>query len=161
MGLLRYKGFSSIPTLFKKIQSRREQLERFTPTFAEWASKNRIQIVRDGARTTSGATIIFTVESGDVLFITSAWFVTSTDGTDVFQIANLEITDESRTILRNIFEVRHNPAIRSDPIPISSSFPSPIRIEGGRNIEVTNQGANIVSSAGFVGWIEQKSLEIV
>lgn len=162
MGLLKFRGFSSIPTLFKKIQSRREQKERFSPTNAEWASKNQVQRILDTSRTTAGGTIIFTVPSGTVLFITSAWFTSQTTGTDIFQIADLQITSAARTSERAIFVIRHRTdGLILPVVPLASAFPSPLKVLAGKNIEIVNQGANITTSGGFTGWTEPESVEIV
>ena len=56
MGLLLLSEFSSIPSLKLKIESRRQQKERYTPSFSEWGVVNGVSVNRGsgGFRSESG-----------------------------------------------------------------------------------------------------------
>lgn len=147
------KAFKPLVPYDAKFNTPEEEKKDFNQTWIEFSSKKRVQIVRETSRNTSGGTIIYTVKDNEILFITSAWMVSATTGTDIFQIAQLEISDKNRGNLSNIFSIRHNPSVRTINSPISSSFNTPIKVESGNNIELVNQGANITTNAGFIGFV--------
>ena len=130
----------------------------FIKTWVEFQGEQGEQVIRTTHSSSTVPTILFTVKKNETLFITSAWFISLTTGSDIFQLASLEITAPSRTSISKIFVFRHNTAIRSGIAPISTIFPMPLKIEQGNNIELVNEGSNITSSGGFTGFILSKRI---
>jgi len=152
MGLLRYRGFSSIPTLLRKIQSRREQKEKYSPTWQEWAVQNGEQIFASDSQAGTGTTILRTVPDDKILFISSAWISAIHEGvagTDI--VCNLE--SQGKRILTILLD-------QNEGGQLALSFPMPLRIEGGQTVNIIVGGV-AEAFAGFVGFEIPQSLEIV
>lgn len=156
MGLLRYRRFSSIPTLRKKIQSRREQKEKHTPTFAEWGALNGERIVRN--RTGAGAGTLYTVPKGRVLFITNVHVCIASNATPngrgIISIGTTDGSGQGETLLNVTTD---NTA---DSKAVSSTFNHLVKVIAGEIIEGKEISTNS-SSIGFIGFELPESLEIV
>lgn len=152
MGLLRLSRFSSIPDLFRKIQSRRLQKERFTPTFLEWAGRN-FELVLESESASNGSTLLFLVPESLNLFITGAWI--STRSTVEADVGISFGEDTSQNIILNL---------RADAVTsqnISLSYPMPIKVVSGVNVFITASGIGHTGTGGIIGFTTRKSDEIV
>lgn len=153
MGLLKLRGFSSIPTLKRKIQSRREQKERYSPTWAEWATENQEQVIRQ-VSVNVATTVFFTVDPDRLLFITSAWISTSsaTNTTD----SNIHFgPDNVQNILVNGL------ARAGSEANVAVTFNKPIRVDSGVTVSIRGAGIGTFARGGFTGFLTPKSKEIV
>jgi len=153
MGLLRLSGFSSIPNLFKKIQSRREQKEKYVPTWKEFASTNFTQVLaRDGA--SNGTTILFTVPDNLNLFITNVWMHSGITTGEQIQSVHL-LGDSTLNVLMELRTDGINSANNS------MNFSMPVRVEADVVVNYTASGIGNFGTAGFTGFTTPKSEEIV
>lgn len=156
MGLLRLSRFSSIPNLRAKIQSRRQQKERYTSTFAEWGAINGLRIVRN--RTGAGTGTLYTVPEGKVLFITAAHASVANDSTPnargIISIGSTSGSGEGETLLN----VATNAT--SGEANVAITFGHLVKVEAGEFVEGKEISSNS-SSLGFIGFELPRSLEIV
>jgi len=152
MGLLLLSEFSSIPNLQTKIQSRREQKEKYSPTWTEWAVQNGTQILRDR----QGSGVMFTVPNGSVLYITSASLTTSDDSAVSGTSASLDAGSSVGS--RQILSIGGS-AAQTFVQSITNSFPMPIRVEGGFTVSLTGGESDILGT--FQGFEIPRSLEVV
>jgi len=153
MGLLKFEQFSSIPTLKRKIQSRREQIERYKPNFSEWGLINGTQVIVDGV----AAGVLFTVPEGDVLYITSAFVsarqtISGTGDVNLFSNLNGSAT---LFIGCTVQGATGSTAANSN----SLNYSMPIRVPSNGTVEMALSATR--GLAGFQGFTIPKSLEIV
>jgi len=157
MGLLRFSQFSSIPNLFKKIQSRRQQKERYSPTWLEWAAVNQQQVI-ESANHTSGGTILFTVPRGEVLFITSVKLSIEVEGGVGTSNGSIEIAGEESFIRLRVSSGA--PTAFSE----SMNFTMPFRVNAGKQIQINSANAGSIThvlDGGFIGFLVPDSFEFV
>lgn len=150
MGLLRFSRFSSIPTLQRKIQSRREQKERYTLSFPEWGLLNGEQIIRNSRDNITPVTL-YTVPAGRVLFVTEAFVSTGSASTNN-TFAHIFIDVITRVILE---------AAARGTAALSQTFTKPIRVKGGESLISDSSGNSTTSAMGFNAFEIAESQEIV
>jgi len=152
MGLLLLSNFSSIPNLRAKIQSRREQKERFTRSFVEWGLINGLQVVE--STTTQGTVTLFTVPSNTTLYITNAFASISTGSG---QAGNASVLIQGGS---SFLQTTCNVANTTSEAQI---YNKPIKVEAGGIVESqTTQAAGVQAVAtGISGFTIPNSLEIV
>lgn len=153
MGLLFFSKFSSIPNLFRKIQSRREQKERFTPTFAEWGLLNGEQII---ASADGNLGLLFAVPANEILYITSASLSQGDTTTSIGAKATIQIAGKG-TIL-SVASSSTLTFVNS----ITQTYPMPIRVNGATNVVITGLDSGTSNVTGTIqGFLLSESLEIV
>jgi len=158
MGLLRFSNFSSIPTLFKKIQSRREQKEKYSPTFVEWGMINGTQIAEAADQTGSGETTLFTVPGGDVFYLTSAMIAAAeTAGVAATKTGAINIVTG---VSGNTSILGWITRLANGNFSGSISLGMPLRLGEGTVISVA-ASADSTARASIQGFTIPKSLEIV
>lgn len=156
MGLLKLSNFSSIPNLLSKIQSRRQQKERYTPTLAEWAVLNGERIIRNS--TSAGAGTLFTVPQGQILFITAVHVSVANESTPnargIISIGNTSASGEGETMLNLTTNADASHA------EVAMTFGHLVKVDAGEIVQAKEISSNS-SSIGFIGFLIPKSLEIV
>jgi len=156
VGLLFFSKFSSIPTFQRKIQSRRLQKERHTPTFAEWGILNGERIVRN--RTGAGTGTLYTVPVGKVLFITAVHIAIANESTPnargIISIGDTTGSGEGETLLN----LTTNAAASHAEAAVT--FGHLVKVEAGEIVQAKEISSNS-SSIGFIGFELPRSLEIV
>lgn len=155
MGLLRLSDFSSIPNLRAKIQSRRQQIERYSSTWSEWAAQNFDQVLGNGVVTDGTITTIFTVPAGVTLYITSAYL----------SIESHSVTQRRADMLETGTQdlVLQVACAGNDSNSNSTNFTQPLIVRQGETIDIVPSVllADATVVGGFHGFQIPKSLEIV
>jgi hypothetical protein len=123
----------------KNINTPIVEQKEFSMTWAEWAAKNRTQVIT--ARTSSG--VIYTVPVGYTLYISSAYISAGHNGlaTSYIRIYN----SATQLLLTLSMSVSGNSAI-------SCPFPCPMKLNSNTQIELISGATNF--SGGIVGWLE-------
>lgn len=153
MGLLLLSEFSSIPNFRAKLQSRRQQKERYTPTWTEWASQNGLRILRNGNVSGIAGLTIFTVPDDEKLFITSLWLSIASNGGINIGTGNVIKTGD--------ITVARVACSADGQNSLSLNFDTPLEFESGEVVRITGNVANYEVHVGFSGFTFKKSLEIV
>lgn len=148
MGLLLLRGFSSIPNSFEKIRSKREQKERYSPTWFEWAVKNVPNISRVHT-VTNGSFVLFTVPEGSILYITGVQISTSAGGGRLTVAPNGALEGIDGRILSI-----------SDVGAVALNLSKPFKVVGGNEIRIVSGGVNNIVG-GFHGFVVEGNSEIV
>lgn len=156
MGLLKFSRFSAIPNLLRKIQSRRQQKEKYTPSFTEWAILNGTRIVRN--TTSAGTNDLFTVPAGKVLFITAVHCCVGNDATPnargLISIGNTSASGVGETMLNVVTTDGAESANES------ITFNHLVKVDAGEIVQAKEVSSS-ASSIGFIGFELPRSLEIV
>jgi len=112
----------------------------------------REQIARDGQSTGTNNTL-FTVPTGRVLYITSAFLTIAKDVTSNDSGLAIIRVDATRDIV--LLAIRTQPDVTLNE-SVSISFPTPIRVEVGDRVRVLGDANNTITHGGFVGFVEDE-----
>jgi len=161
MGLLRFSRFSSIPTLFRKIQAKRQEKEKYQPNDKEHASRNRIQQFIDNVKSDAVQETIFTVPSESIFFITRVQLSLNSLGDNGGERAIISLN--IATAQNVLIALQGTDGVGVGVVTQSEShadFSMPIKVLPGQVIRHDNP-TNGQSTAIIIGWLEPSSEEIV
>lgn len=125
------------------------------PTEAEYAARNRTQIVERGARTSTGSTTLYTVPAGKVLYITYVWLAMYENDAGKSTIGSVDYNPggSSEMILSGATGFAR--AESSARFHLVLPLPMPITLEATRIVQFGGiAGGDARIEAGFAGWIE-------
>lgn len=131
-----------------------EEKKYFYPTWAEWAAKNREQVMVAELSSSASDEVIYTVPEEFNLFITSAFISISKDADAVGGISTARLM--INTTQQQIFAIRVT-RDRAGYINLSNSFPMPLKLNAGDVLIVRNPYASSDTFAGFQGFLEKGS----
>jgi len=122
---------------------------------AESAGRERTQVIVSGAQQVGDVTL-YTVASGKVLFISSAWMTAIIgDGAAASGNCNIQI-DSGVKILGVSVGTTEDPAnvFHFRTSNNSLSYPMPVKVSAGEVVYLRTDGDEILCHGGFVGWLE-------
>ena len=152
MGLLRYKQFSSTPDLFSKIQSKREQIEKFSLSWKEFATNNLEQIFRSTFFSAAGTQTIFQVPEGFDFFLTNVSIsAENTTGIDGIKMITIDVDSTFDVIRILVKEAGNNTSASND-------FNMPIKVNSLLRLTTS---ASCSAVATIVGFLKPNSKEVV
>lgn len=131
-----------------------KKLRNFIPTESEWRGRTEEIIVRESGTTTT--TTIFTVPKNKTLFITYA-FVTAINSGSINGngAAGLRISKFGGLDILNAGFFNLQESVATNAV----NFTMPIKVDAGETVIIDAGVAGIKCSAGFMGWLESKTLK--
>lgn len=137
MGLLGWRGFSSIPNLFRKVRQRTRQREKvatqISSDFLQFVINNGLRI-REAGSVSNGTNVLYTVPTGKVFYLVSC---------TLHWINSAAITTrEAVMVLSNRSIIDIKPSLTDEDFgSLSLGFSVPVLMVEGENLDVRSGDA--------------------